>query len=63
MAKQLVDAISRPFDPNDEEYRDTYRDDVLALIRRKAEGGEVAAAPPESEAGPSAAAPVDIVAL
>jgi DNA end-binding protein Ku len=42
IATQLVETISRPFDPSAEEYRDSYRDALLDLIERKAEGGEVA---------------------
>lgn len=41
MAAQLVSTISRSFNPSAEEYRDTYRDSLLALIKRKATGGEV----------------------
>ena len=62
LARQLVATISKPFDPASSEYRDTYRDDVLALIERKAAGAApVAAAPqPVAEAGGEV---VDIVAL
>ncbi len=42
MAAQLVETISKPFDPSAEEYRDTYRDALLALIEHKAAGGEIA---------------------
>ena len=61
LAKQLVDAIAKPFDPDAPEYRDTYRDDLMALIRKKAEGSDVTvpAAPAPSEGGKV----VDIVAL
>lgn len=62
LAKQLVQAIAGPFDPDAAEYRDTYRDDLLALIRRKAEGGEVAV-PAEPAASPGGGEVVDIVAL
>jgi DNA end-binding protein Ku len=62
LAAQLVATISKPFDAEAPEYRDTYRGDVLALIEKKAAGGEVTA--------PAAAAPaaaggevVDIVSL
>ncbi|MDH4139191.1 MAG: Ku protein [Coriobacteriia bacterium] len=49
MAKQLLASIEKPFAA--EEYRDTYRDDLLALIENKAGGGEVAVpAPPAEEA-------------
>ncbi len=44
MAKQLVASIEKPFVA--EEYPDTYHDDLLALIERKAAGGEIAE-PPE----------------
>lgn len=61
LAEQLVDTISRSFDPAAAEYRDTYRDDVLALIKKKAEGGEITApAPAAPEAG---GAVVDITEL
>ncbi|MBE0416792.1 MAG: Ku protein [Coriobacteriia bacterium] len=67
IATQLVEIISRPFDPAAEEYRDTYRDAVLALIKHKAEGdkvtevgaGEAAAEGAEGEG----AEVVDIAAL
>jgi DNA end-binding protein Ku len=39
MAEQLVKAIEEPWRP--ETYRDTYRDEVLALIEQKAEHGEL----------------------
>jgi DNA end-binding protein Ku len=40
IAKQLVDSLAGPFDPD--KYRDTYRDEVLALVERKAAGEEIA---------------------
>src|SRR5437764_1724110 len=40
IAKQLVDSLAGEFEP--EQYRDTYREEVLALIERKAAGEEVA---------------------
>jgi DNA end-binding protein Ku len=61
LARQLVATISKPFDPAAPEYRDTYRDDVMALIERKAEGAQVAAPP---AAAPTAGGEVvDIVEL
>ena len=36
VAKQLVDSLAGDFEP--EQYRDTYREEVLALIERKAAG-------------------------
>ena len=46
MARQLIESLSGDFQP--EKYRDEYRDRVLDLIERKAEGEEVVLeAPPE----------------
>lgn len=62
LAEQLIATISKSFDPDAPEYRDTYHDDVLALIKRKASGAKtlkVAAAPAPAEGGEV----VDIVAL
>jgi DNA end-binding protein Ku len=39
MAKQLVDTLQRDFEPED--YEDSYRKSVLALIKRKASGKEI----------------------
>jgi DNA end-binding protein Ku len=39
MAKQLIDSLSADFKP--EKYRDEYREQVLAMIERKARGEEV----------------------
>jgi DNA end-binding protein Ku len=39
MAGQLVDSLEQDFDP--EEYEDSYRESVLALIKRKASGEEI----------------------
>jgi DNA end-binding protein Ku len=61
LATQLVDTISRPFDASAPEYRDTYHDDLLALLRGK-EAGEPAPAPP-AEAPAPAGQVVDIVEL
>lgn len=60
LARQLVDTISRPFDPDAPEYRDTYHDDVLAMLARKAEGESLPAPPPAPE--PSGEV-IDIVTL
>jgi DNA end-binding protein Ku len=51
MAKQLIESLSAPFDPT--KYQDDYRQKVLDLIERKAEGQVIAEAPE-----PAAAAPV-----
>jgi len=46
MARQLIESLSGDFDP--EKYRDEYRDRVLDLIERKAQGEEIVIeAPPE----------------
>jgi DNA end-binding protein Ku len=47
MARQLVSTLAAPFDP--EKYRDEYREEVLALIDRKAAGEEVLASPTHEE--------------
>jgi DNA end-binding protein Ku len=47
IAMQLVDSLAPDFEP--QKYRDTYRDEVLALIERKAQGEEIAVAPPPEE--------------
>jgi DNA end-binding protein Ku len=39
MAKQLIESLSGDFDP--EKYRDEYREELLALIERKARGEEI----------------------
>jgi DNA end-binding protein Ku len=43
MARQLIDSLATPFDPS--KYRDEYRERVLDLIERKAEGKEIALQP------------------
>jgi DNA end-binding protein Ku len=43
MAQQLIDSLSSEFDPS--RYRDEYRDKVLELIERKAQGEEIAVQP------------------
>jgi DNA end-binding protein Ku len=50
MAAALVDSLHTEFDPSD--YRDTYRDDVLDVIERKA-AGKVIEPPEEPEDEPS----------
>jgi len=52
VAKQLVDSLADDFDAN--EFRDTYREQVLALIERKAQGKAIAVQPaPEQVAAPA----------
>ena len=43
MAQQLIEALSNEFDPG--KYHDEYREELLALIDRKAEGAEIVELP------------------
>ena len=47
IAKQLVESLAAEFEPD--KFRDTYRDEVLALIERKASGEEIAVQPARDE--------------
>src|ERR1700722_4568460 len=47
IAKQLVDSLAGDFKPNS--YKDTYRDEVMALIERKAAGKQIAVQPSAEE--------------
>jgi DNA end-binding protein Ku len=47
IAKQLVDSLAGDFEPD--KYHDTYREEVLALIERKAQGEEISLQPPPEE--------------
>jgi DNA end-binding protein Ku len=47
IAMQLVDSLAGDFEPG--KYHDTYREQVLALIERKAQGEEIAVQPPAEE--------------
>jgi DNA end-binding protein Ku len=47
MAEQLIDSLTSSFDPS--AYRDEYREELLAMIERKAAGEEVVAAPEGDE--------------
>jgi DNA end-binding protein Ku len=50
MARQLIDALSAPFDLK--KFKDTYRDRVEELVKKKARGEEIVVeAPPEEPAG------------
>jgi len=53
MAGQLIDSLTRRFDPS--AYRDEYREQLLALIERKAEGKDVLATPEAEEPQPTKA--------
>jgi DNA end-binding protein Ku len=59
MAEQLIDSLSTRFDPSS--YRDEYREELLSLIERKAEGKEVVT--PEVEAPKATKAPDLMAAL
>ena len=45
IAKQLVESLAEPWEP--EKYADTYREEVLGLIERKAAGEDIAVQPTE----------------
>jgi DNA end-binding protein Ku len=47
IAKQLIESLADDFEPA--KFRDTYREEVLAMIERKAEGKEIAVQPPAEE--------------
>ena len=47
MARQLIDTLASDFDPD--RYHDTYRERVLELIERKAEGQEIVVEEPTEE--------------
>lgn len=53
MAEQLIESLTTDFDPA--AYRDEYREELLALIERKAEGKEVLTAPSPEEPAPTRA--------
>jgi DNA end-binding protein Ku len=59
MAEQLIESLSTDFDPG--AYRDEYREQLLGLIERKAEGKEIVAS--ESEAPQATKAPDLMAAL
>jgi DNA end-binding protein Ku len=53
MAEQLIESLTTEFDPG--AYRDEYREQLLALIERKAEGKDVLTAPETEEPQPTKA--------
>lgn len=57
MAEQLVESLAAEFDPD--KFQDTYREQVLALIERKAAGEEAVISAPEA---PAAEKVVDLMA-
>ena len=52
MAQQLIDSLSSDFEPS--KYHDEYREKVLELIERKADGEEIAIQPAGGGAGEGA---------
>ena len=46
MARKLVEGLVTDFDPD--RYEDTYRERILDVVKRKADGKEIEAAPPEA---------------
>jgi DNA end-binding protein Ku len=58
MAEQLIESLTRGFDPG--AYRDEYREQLLAMIERKAAGEEIVAAPEGEE--PEATKAPDLMA-
>ena len=61
MAERLVAEMEAPFKP--EQFKDTYRDDLMALIKRKVKSGDTQEPEAEEEAAPEASNVVDIMAL
>jgi DNA end-binding protein Ku len=53
MAEQLIESLTTEFDPG--AYRDEYREQLLSLIERKADGKDVLTAPATEEPKPTAA--------
>jgi DNA end-binding protein Ku len=51
MAQQLIDSLSSDFDPS--KFKDEYRERVLELIERKANGEEIAVQPQAEEEAPA----------
>ena len=50
MAKQLVESLSRPFEPN--EFENEHKRDLMALIEKKLAGEEISVAPEPEERQP-----------
>jgi DNA end-binding protein Ku len=61
MAGQLVEMMSSTWKP--EQYRDTYREELLRLVSEKVDKGEITAAPPAPPREEREAEVIDIVAL
>jgi DNA end-binding protein Ku len=50
MAKQLVESLSRPFDPN--EFENEHKRDLMSLIEKKLAGEEIQVAPEPEQREP-----------
>lgn len=64
MALSLVEGMSEAWQPD--QYRDTYRDDVLALVKKKIKAKQtktITAPEPDSEEKPESSNVIDLVAL
>ncbi len=63
MALSLIEGMSEQWQP--EQYHDTYRDDVMALVKKKVKAGQTRSitAPEKETAAPRASNVVDLVAL
>jgi DNA end-binding protein Ku len=49
MASQIIDSLTSEWDPS--QYRDTYREQVLELLKKKAKGEEIVVEEPDEEQG------------
>ncbi|MBV9409953.1 MAG: Ku protein [Acidimicrobiia bacterium] len=49
MATQIIDSLTSKWDPS--QYHDTYREEVLELLKKKAEGEEIVVETPDEEEG------------
>lgn len=61
MAGRLIEELAKPWRPED--YRDEYRDELLAFLRKKAASGETEAAAAPAPEAEEKAPPADIMSL
>ncbi len=61
MAQRLVDDMTEQWDP--EQYHDTFKDNVMALVERKLKDGKLEAVAEEPEAEDSGADVIDLTEL
>ena len=61
MAEQLVEIMAAPWEP--EQYRDTYREDLLSLIDQKVKAGDAVATPEPPKPEAKEAEVIDIMGL